>query len=181
VTVRERILDAAQARLLKHGPRGLVLDAVAEEAGVSKGGLLYHFASKDALVGGLTERMLDGFERVQQALVEGDAQGAGRWTRAYLGCTVDEAGEPADTSARLLAGILAAIGGDPARLASLRESFARWQERLERDGLDPALATVVRLAADGLWLSQLLGLAPLRPDLARGVLAALRRLCAAPA
>ena len=56
--VRDRILDAAEARLLQRGPAGLVLDAVAREAQVSKGGLLYHFPSKEALVAGLTGRML---------------------------------------------------------------------------------------------------------------------------
>lgn len=173
---RDRILDAAEARLLEHGPRGLVLEAVAEDAAVSKGGLLYHFPSKDALVDGLCQRMLDGFDRAQRDLAAADPEPAGRWTRAYLRSTVDEAGEPVDTSARLLAGILAAIGGDPARLAALRERFARWQRRLEDDGLDPATASLVRLAADGLWLSQLLGLPQLPAELDRRVVAALRDL-----
>ena len=42
---RERILNSAEARLLTLGPSGLVLDAIAADAGISKGGLLYHFAS----------------------------------------------------------------------------------------------------------------------------------------
>ena len=33
------------------------MDATARAAGVSKGGLLYHFASKDALEAGLIERL----------------------------------------------------------------------------------------------------------------------------
>ena len=37
----------------------------------------------------------------------------------------------------------------------------RWQARLEDDGIDPTVATLVRLACDGLWLSDLFGLAPL--------------------
>ena len=42
----------------------LVLDAVAADAGISKGGLLYHFASKNALVAGLCERLLEFAEDV---------------------------------------------------------------------------------------------------------------------
>ena len=53
---RERILNAAEARLLAGGPGGLVLDAIAADAGISKGGLLYHFGSKEALVEGLCDR-----------------------------------------------------------------------------------------------------------------------------
>ena len=50
VSAKERILNAAQARLLTGGPTSLVLDAIASDAGVSKGGLLYHFPSKDDLI-----------------------------------------------------------------------------------------------------------------------------------
>lgn len=51
------ILDAFETVLIDHGERAATLDAVAAAAGVSKGGLLYHFASKDALVAGLAERL----------------------------------------------------------------------------------------------------------------------------
>jgi AcrR family transcriptional regulator len=155
---RDRILDAAEARLLELGPAGLVLDAVARVAGVSKGGLLYHFRSKEALVRGLTARMLDRFDEVQDTRAAADPDRRGAWTRAYLASTVSENGGPADDSARLMAGILAVLGSDSVELKAVRERFAGWHRRLERDGLDPVTATLVRLAADGLWLSALLGL-----------------------
>ena len=41
-----------------------------------------------------------------------------------------------------------------------------WQARLVDDGLDPATATLVRMACDGLWLCDLFGLAPPSADLA---------------
>ena len=56
---RDRILNAAESRLLAMGPAGLVLDAVAADAGISKGGLLYHFPSKEALVEGAELRVVD--------------------------------------------------------------------------------------------------------------------------
>ncbi|MGE4607505.1 MAG: hypothetical protein AAEJ52_12260 [Myxococcota bacterium] len=40
MNAHERILNAAEARLLARGPSGLVLDAIAADAGISKGGLL---------------------------------------------------------------------------------------------------------------------------------------------
>ena len=57
-----QLLDAAIDVIRRDGARALTLDAVAAEAGVSKGGLLYHFASKRALIDGLLERWLDDFE-----------------------------------------------------------------------------------------------------------------------
>jgi AcrR family transcriptional regulator len=173
---RERILDAAEARLLALGPAGLVLDAVARGAGVSKGGLLYHFPAKEDLVDGLVGRMLERFDAVQAELASADPGARGRWTRAYLASTVAPDGEPADRSAQLMAGILATIGNDPARLAALRERFRAWQARLDDDGIDPVVATLVRLAADGLWLSALLGLPRLDAQRSRRVLAALADL-----
>lgn len=175
-TARERILNAAEARLLSGGPAALVLEAVAADAGVSKGGLLYHFASKEALVAGLCERMLARFDHELEALSAADPQRAGAWTRAYLASTVTDAGKPADNSAQLMAGILASLGRDSRHLELVREHFARWHRRLESDGIDRATATLVRLAADGLWLSALLGLQRLDDEVGRETLQALRSL-----
>ncbi len=171
---REAILDAAQSRLLELGPTGLVLETVAAEAGVSKGGLLYHFPSKEALVAGLTERMLAGFDALQSVLQADDPDEAGAWTRAYVRSTVTPQGEPADDSARLMAGLLAGFGGDPTRLGEVQARFQQWQARIEQaDGVDPTSATIVRLAADGLWLSALLGLPGMGKPLAKQVMARL--------
>jgi AcrR family transcriptional regulator len=173
---RQRILDAAEARLLARGPGSLVLDAIAADARVSKGGLLYHFASKDALVAGLCERMLEQFDLELERLFESDGGGPGARARAYLKSTVTAEGRPADHSAQLMAGILAALGRDSAQLDAVREHFARWHGRLEEDGIDPTTATIVRLAADGLWLSALLGLPRLDPGLGPETIKALEGL-----
>ena len=60
----------------------------------------------------------------------------------------------------LSAGLLAAIATNPALLGPIRERFAAWQARAVADGIDPALATLLRLATDGLWFSELCALAP---------------------
>ncbi len=176
---RERVLNAAEARLLAGGPAALVLDRVAADAGVSKGGLLYHFASKEALVGGLCERMLERFDQQLEALFQAEPVGPGAWTRAYLASTVTDEGKPADTSAQLMAGILATLGRDSQHLESVRRCFARWHARLEADGLDPGTATLVRLAADGLWLSAMLGLPQVEDEVGRETLRCLRALTGA--
>ena len=47
---REHILDTYVDLLIRSGERAATLDAVATAAKVSKGGLLYHFSSKKALL-----------------------------------------------------------------------------------------------------------------------------------
>lgn len=47
------------------------------------------------------------------------------------------------------------------------------QRAVEDDGLDPVLATVVRLAVDGLWLSENFNLARFEPGLRAAVIARL--------
>lgn len=57
MSARDALLDAYQAILLDKGQRATTLEAVAARAGVSKGGLLYHFRSKEALAAGLIARL----------------------------------------------------------------------------------------------------------------------------
>ena len=64
---RDRILDAAQRILVRDGGDRLTIASVAEEARISKGGLFYHFASKQDLVEGLIERYTREFDRLLEA------------------------------------------------------------------------------------------------------------------
>ncbi len=65
--VRDRVLDAAETMARGEGSANLTLDAVANKAGVSKGGLLYHFPSKDALLAAMIGRHVD---RIEQRCVQ---------------------------------------------------------------------------------------------------------------
>ncbi len=56
---REQIVDAAYNVALRTGIDGVTLRAVAEEAGLSHGLVLFHFKRKDNLVGALLDRVLD--------------------------------------------------------------------------------------------------------------------------
>ena len=68
---RQLILTSAARLIGRHGTTVPVTD-IAEAAGVSKGGLLYHFASKEALETALLERMEQlAREDVAEAFLEG--------------------------------------------------------------------------------------------------------------
>lgn len=174
---RQRIFTAATRVVRERGVGRLTLDAVARTAGVSKGGLLYHFPSKEALLIALAEEVIAQFETVIAQEAEADSGPvAGRWVRAYARASLDLSRDELD----LTAALLAAAGSDPALLAPWRTAFSRWQTRINADGLDPTTATLVRLAVDGLWLADLLGLAPLDTTLRERVATELLRLAGAP-
>lgn len=61
------ILDAAEALLRRSENPTLTIDAVAAEAGLSKGGVLHHYASKDALICALAARKV---ERMRTGIAE---------------------------------------------------------------------------------------------------------------
>jgi AcrR family transcriptional regulator len=162
---------------LTHGAQAFTLEAVAHQAGVSKGGLLYHFTSKRALVVGMVDRLIGQFNA--SLATAGTEPGAA--TRAYLAATVESRHTEANSAAdRTTVALFAAALVEPGTLAPLRESYQAWQQRLERDGLDPAISTVVRLAVDGWWLARLLDLAPPSPDLHEQVHAVLVDLIGPP-
>jgi len=141
---KDRLLDAAATVVHRDGAQALTLDAVAAEAEVSKGGLLYHFKSKNDLVQAMVERWMADFGREME---EADAH----FVRGYV-----KASDPAGNEL----GMLAALVADPALLVAVRRQYGIWQDRVEREGRDPVDATVARLAADGLWLAELLGMGP---------------------
>jgi AcrR family transcriptional regulator len=166
---RAHLLDAAVAVIRRDGAQALTLDAVAAEAGVSKGGLLYHFKSKRQLLDAMVARWMDEWEAEFDADTTGDGFVASFVRTSHLGGAGQEQ-RAAET------GLLAAIATEPAVLASVRDRYATWQDRVEREGSDPVEATVARLAADGLWLADLLGLAPPQGQLREQVLARLLEL-----
>jgi AcrR family transcriptional regulator len=169
---RERLLDAAAGVVRRDGAHALTLEAVAAEAGVSKGGLLYHFRSKRDLLDAMVERWVQGWQDHIDAAAAEDGFVAG-----YVNATDLGGARPGEREAEF--GLLAALIAEPAVLERVRERYASWQARLEREGGDPVQATVARLAADGLWLADLLGFSPPGGELRDQVMEHLRELARA--
>lgn len=150
---RERILDALQAQVAQAGPAGATLDAVAARAGVSKGGLLYHFGTKEALFAGLLERL-----RAHAAAdIAGWESGGDDLVSGYLRSSSDAGGDY--TAALLTALRLVGTPGVDVEGAVV-DSFGLWSDALARHLDDPVLARLVTLVGDGLYLHALVGAAP---------------------
>lgn len=154
------LLDAAADVVRSDGVTKLTLDRVAESAGVSKGGLLYHYPTKRALIAAALERTLQRSDERLEQLAARNQHSVGGFAKAYLDYV--RTGEPDAVDSPT--GIFASAALDDGDLAPARAQFERWQDRLLDDGLDPAVALLARVVGDGLWLIDLFGLAPLTAE-----------------
>jgi AcrR family transcriptional regulator len=168
-TTRVAILDAANAVIVSKGVNALTLEAVARQAGVSKGGLLYHFPSKNFLIEGMIEYLVREFD----AMLEGELiKNNGDWLSAYIRASFQE-----NTKLdRVGSALFAAIASDPDLLKPLRNHYERWQEQAAASAGSPELGTIIRMAVDGLWLADLLNFASPTPDMRQKMLTALLKL-----
>jgi AcrR family transcriptional regulator len=167
-SARDRILDAAAHLLVRDGAEAVTIAAVAREAEVSKGGLFYHFPSKEVLVEQLVARYVESFDSLVDAA--GDEPGAA--TSAYLS-SAERAAGPATP---VVAALLAAAALTPRGLEALRERYRSWQARLDDDGVPRQLAATIRFAVDGIWLADTFDLAPVTGAARRDLLRSLRVL-----
>ncbi|WP_394939648.1 TetR/AcrR family transcriptional regulator [Psychromicrobium sp. YIM B11713] len=143
-TVKDRVLHAFETLILRDGERAATLEAVAAEAGVSKGGLLYHFGSREALGEGLIERLKtlaqEDLELMAQAS-EGAAQ--------YYVRTSGQADMELD---RTIVAALRLAHGQEARVRTVfAEIQLRWFELIREEVGDPAIAQTIILIGDGLY------------------------------
>ncbi|OIK09074.1 hypothetical protein BIV60_24940 [Bacillus sp. MUM 116] len=160
--LNEELLDAASRVINTKGFSHFSLANVAEEAGVSKGGLLHHFPNKRALIQGQLNSVLEKYSRSLEEKSALDSN-PGHTLRAYIDVSLKD-------PEQMEAGLLAAIATDPELLKPVQDHYLIWQKRVEEDGLDPVLATIIRLAIDGLWFCDMFGLAPLDNDFREKVL-----------
>ena len=157
---RELIFEACGRILRSNGLSYLTLEKVAEEAGLSKGGLLYHFPNKALLIESLFEYHNSKFEARLSALVAEEGDNGGAWLRAYARASIEQITDPGNAS--LYASLFAAEERFASAHALMRQKYIDWQEKVDESGLIPAQASLVRFAVDGLWHAEMHGYAP--PD-----------------
>lgn len=146
---REKVLDAFEAILVTTGERAATMDATARAAGVSKGGLLYHFASKEALEAGILDRLhvlVDEYV----AQLTGASEGP---VASFLRSSVMQ-NVPLDRA--ILATARLAQGGSATAGDALRDVREQWAEALRPHVKDEAALDLVMLVSDGLFFNNAL-------------------------
>ncbi|GJQ28589.1 MAG: hypothetical protein HBSAPP03_04730 [Phycisphaerae bacterium] len=170
--LHDRVLDAAEAVVVRQGIGNLTLDAVAAEAGLSKGGLLHHYPSKDRLIEAMVSRCANNWRACALEAVEETPHGPARVARAMLH-HLDDAQAWTDQCQRSSSAVFAALVQNPQLIEPMRAVYGELRAKIAEDRLAPGVAEVVVAAMDGLWLYRVLGLAPVDQammDRIRGVL-----------
>ena len=130
---------------------------------MSKGGLLHHFPTREALVLALSEHAAEGWAATVDRHLDPDDHEPGRLVRAYVRATLHDLAD-GDTF--------------PEVVAKAEDQAARWREAFAEDGLDPQRAAVLTHAADGVAVATLFEgrLDPVEVARMREVLLALSRV-----
>ncbi len=157
-----RILESAARIVGQAGAAHLTIDAVAEAAGLSKGGVLYHFPNKRSMLEGMLNKVLtDVGQRTAGYRAQlGDEPGAA--IRARLLEEQEQSGQ----ERAMARALLAAAAEDPGLLDPAREflgqSFAEIRDASAAGDQD--LAQILLLAAEGLRFLEMLDMLPLSAD-----------------
>ncbi len=150
---KEAILQSVARIVSEEGADALTIDEVAKSAAVSKGGVLHHFPSKEALLLAAFAHNLDSFEDEVARLEREDPDTPGAYTRAYLRACVECFGPSRDDCLAFLH----QFRSIPSTVRLVRSYKERWMHRVEQDGLNPAIANMVRYVGDGIWLASTAG------------------------
>lgn len=168
---RRQIIDMAVEIAAEQGATAVTLDAVVARLPFSKGALLHHFPNKLALLEGVIDRLASEMTAAVLAEAARDPNPYGRNARAYLRAVVNEPATERDVSIGRAA--LAACAIEPSLIP-------RWRAAMEvlvaDDPEDPAGkddALMLRLIADGLWMSDLFGSHEVSPEQRKALLSLL--------
>jgi AcrR family transcriptional regulator len=146
-----RILAAARAIAAREGAGKITIDAVAKEAGLSKGGVLYNYPTKKALLSGLLDAMLAEHRELLGSVPE---RHPARTLRGHLETVL----RSEDVDDDLSMAILATAASDPQLLDPLRAELTEDIGRILSDTQDAARAMVALWAIQGLRFQKLLKL-----------------------
>ncbi|MFV0431731.1 MAG: TetR/AcrR family transcriptional regulator [Alphaproteobacteria bacterium] len=150
--VRRNLLDQAAKIAVGSGLSAVTVSAVSAAAGVSKGGFTHHFPSKQDLIDALFEELLNDTEAALSERIKADTVSYGAFTRAYIDIVLNW-----DTTIehKNWAALAALTLNEPQLCKIWADWFSKQVNKYQETDLE---LVIVRLAVDGFWLSNLIGI-----------------------
>ncbi|MFD2793569.1 TetR/AcrR family transcriptional regulator [Promicromonospora vindobonensis] len=150
---RDHILDAAVRVIQREGVTAVTFDSLAAEAELTRGGIMYHFPSREDLLAAIHQHLADRWEASLLADAGGPAEEltADERLAAYIRVSAQSA-----TRAELQ--LMLEAANRPEWAAPWSSVLERWAPVPADAGDDAASMArlVTRLAADGLWMFEAL-------------------------
>ncbi|GAB5407174.1 MAG: TetR/AcrR family transcriptional regulator [Aureliella sp.] len=179
---RQRICEAAIAIASRDGFAAMSLDAVATQAGVSKGGLLYHFRTREELIHGTLQHFSETGRQMLLDRIAADPVAHMRWARGIVSCLFPTDEELAastrdldpEISFRFMLAMLSVAADRKTDVAPITKFGNELRDLLLEDESTAVEQVLVWLAIDGLMVWRLLGLIDPSDDLFTSVGDALR-------
>lgn len=155
---RDAAIRAALTIIMRDGPTRLTIDAIARESGISKGGILHQFRTKEAVLKALMEYQIEqGDTFFSDYLARIPPSHKEPVLEAQIATLRAAATHPKSTTFA----IASALAENPELIAAVREDEARRVEVMKKEAGDPRIALIRWSAARGLALAAILGLCPL--------------------
>lgn len=148
---REKLLELAEEIVRTDGVKALTVDALAQAAKISKGGVQYSFASKDELIKALVDRWTSQFDA---ELADNDDQTMSGIIRRYIAVTRTSQGA---MNAKL-AGLMIAYIQDPENLKETRAWYQSMFDKFAGKDPDAQAVRVAFLAVEGLFQLRIAGI-----------------------
>lgn len=168
---RRQIIDMAIELAAEQGAMAVTLDAVVGRLPFSKGALLHHFPNKQALLEGVIDHLAAEMTAAVLAEAARDPNPYGRIGRAYLRAVVNEPATERDVSIGRAA--LAACAIEPSLIPRWRAAMRTLAADDPEDPAGKDDALMLRLIADGLWMTDLFGAHEVSPEQRRALLSLL--------
>ncbi len=154
-SAKAKLLESAKKILKEEGYEKFTLDSLAKRTGVSKGGVLYHFPTKEMLIQEIIQNLIIRFENRLNS--ENNETDSSFWTLRYFQATLADL-EDSDLQS---SGIIAALASNPHLLLPLVEKYTVWKQKFKKEKIDQSIADILRFAADGIWFNEVFGLSVL--------------------
>ncbi len=145
------IFFAVRDLIHEGGLAAVTLSAVCNRSKVSKGGLMHHYSTKEALVDAFIDRSstacLDSVHEHLATL----RKGTGRRIKAYVDLMLKDPAMCNPTDRRDDASVMIALMQGQG-ISAAKDYYARLEKELKGDGISTALLELIVATVDGLWL-----------------------------
>ncbi len=169
---RDKLLDAAEAVTMDKGPAGLTIAAVAEQMGITNGGVQYSFRSKESLIAAMFERWQQDYAEHMIELGAKPGEEASL-VRAHIAYAADYD----DRSRRRAPSLMVSLLNSPQHMIQIRKWYRNRVDAIDISTPEGRWLRLAFVAMEGAFLMRLFGLIEMDDGEWQSIVADVMELC----